>query len=445
MHGTWRGMDPSRLLARGWYRDAKGWWRATSLTVAWVLALVLVVVGVFSGMEEETESRVADMFTGDVRVTPSEPAAAQAAVFTEHGVQNVTRAIEAAGGTAHHYYESTYVLSRRGLENAYLEEQEGYQVETPGVETDPRESYKVGLLMGVDLDDDWSRGQLREHMQAGSFPQDGQETIQLMMSLAAYERFLDDDERANLTAWPPNDAEIKAIQFEITTARIDPRSPFKDIIRKNAVVVGLYETGIDAVDRIVVIAGIDDVRMLDRAEGSVNAIHVETDDPQAIRALAADSGWGTEDSGQFARRYVGQLMDVLQALTMTITILFFVLPAFLLWYGLSQQMDRNQREIAVCRAVGVPRRMLVLGTLRLGARVVGVGLAGAAVATLVLAIILSAVLPGWRGSPVPLGFYLPWWASALAAGIAIGSLAVAVAMTARNQARRNLATELRSP
>src|SRR5688572_7781859 len=77
-----RGMDRAGLvLARAWYDAWRGRWLASALALAAVLVLVLGTAGLLEGMERATEERVADFYTGELRVTPERAGAAPPGSF----------------------------------------------------------------------------------------------------------------------------------------------------------------------------------------------------------------------------------------------------------------------------------------------------------------------------------------------------------------------------
>lgn len=413
-----------------------------------VLSLVLGVVGLFEGLQEETEERIGDFFTGDLRVTAGRPGAAPSTVFPFTDEGDLVAAAEALGGDVVGHMESQFVLSRRSLLDAYLLEDEQYEVTLPGGDPETSDFYSVGVLVGVDTGDAEALRPLRPHLELGSFPRydPDDELVPLLMSQERLASFLSPQEKASLSGWPPAPSELAAFRFEITAARVDPDSPFKDIIRHPAVVTGLYATDLDALDSFVLVAPIQDVRALlgHDPDGPVyNALLVEGDRHQAAKGAAAQ-GWQSEGSGAFAERYAGELLSAVQWLSVLVAALFLGLPVFLLWHGLAQLLDKQRRQFAVCHAIGIPPGAITSALARLSVLVLAGALMVAAALALLLAAFAPAALGSWGASPLPLGFHLPWWAWVIAVGAAVLGTLFALAAVNRAHRRLVLSEELRA-
>ncbi|MGB1697339.1 MAG: FtsX-like permease family protein, partial [Thermoplasmatota archaeon] len=246
--------------------------------------------------------------------------------------------------------------------------------------------------------------------------------------------------------WPPSNAELRTIRFEITAARIDEDTNFDyDVIRYPAIPVGLYETYLDALDQFTLFAPIEEVRRLLGYDGDEIVGNVITSEDSAKAAQFAEKRkWTSEDSETFSKRFIGQMVEVVQSLSLLVTVLLFLVPVFLLWYGLTQQLDRQRRELAVCQALGLEERMLRFGLTRLVAKVL-----------LIAGLVLAAALGGylllfygfiqdWDGSPFPLDYLVPWWASVSVAVLIAAGVIGALFWTAKRQHRRDLVATLRA-
>jgi len=444
----------ARVLARAWYRAWRGWWWASGMALAAILVVVLGTAGLLEGMERATESRVADFYTGGVRVTPDEAGAAPAGRFafnTSADLEAARQALATAAGDGARVearLETTYILSRRGLVEAYLFEDEQFGVALPGVASE-RDAYSVGVLAGLPLDGAPVRDRIRPYLVAGAFPTaapNATAPIEVLMSVAQFQSMLDPAERAEVGD-RPSAGQLGALRLEITAARVDDSGPFKDIIRSPARVTGLFDSGIDALDRITLVAPIEDARRLlgaapDGPEANVLTVH--GGDAGAAAAHADNAGWVSEGPGDFTQRYLGQLVDVVRVLGITLSSLLLAFPLLMVWIGMSQQLDRSRRELAVCRAIGMGRATVRSALLRLSGRVALLALLPAAAVLGLAALWLPALLGPGVDFPFPLGFHVPGWALAVtAANLALaGTFAVAGALHRHRKA--DLASTLRS-
>ena len=434
------------MLARAWHRAGRRSWHATSAVLAAVLVAVLLVAGLFAGMEQETDRRVADFYTRDLRLTPEKPGAAPQAAWQGTAVADVLAAARSGGGQASLRMESQFILSRRSLVEAYLEEHGQYTV--GGVAGETRHGfYGVGVLVGAETSDPVAAAPLRSHLVVGRLPAAGSDRVELLMSVQQFRNYLSAQELGNLTQYPPAADELGGFRFEVTAARVSQSSAFKDIIRRPAQVVGLYETGLDALDGYTMATDIGSVRVLlgHAANATIaNAVTIAGGDPEAPAQAAQRRGWSAEAADGFSERYLGQLLAVLQALALVMAALFFALPLFLLWHGLQQILERQRREVAVCRAIGVGRRRIRHAFLLLVARVV---LTGVVAATLAVAA-LRFGLPGWLEEaeliPLPVTFLVPGMAVAAMLTVTLLSALLALGFALRAEAKDDLASILRA-
>lgn len=443
----------ARVLARAWYDAWRGWWWASALALTAVLVLVLGTAGLLEGMERETEQRVADFYTGDLRITPERAGAAPPGSFRF----NTSAELEAArarlqdaagdGARVEARLETTYILSRRGLVEAYLFEDDQFGVSLPGVSSE-RDAYSVGVLAGMPLADSLTRDRLRPYLLTGSFPDapaNDTAPVGVLMSFAQYASMLDEAERERVGAHPTA-GDLAALRLEVTAARVDDSGPFKDIIRYPARVTGLFDSGIDALDRITLVSSIEDARRLlgvPTDSGEANVFTVQGD-PGDVAAAAEDEGWVSEGPGTFTRRYLGQLVAVVRILGLTLSSLLLAFPFFMVWVGMSQQLDRSRRELAVCRAIGMGSATVRRALLRLTGRVAVL----AVVPTIAIIGLAAWLLPHVLGPgidfPFPLGFAVPLWAVAVACGTLVLAGAAALSGALRRHHREDLAGTLRA-
>lgn len=421
------------LLARSWQRAWRGWWWASTASLAGVLVLVLGTAGLLDGLRQETTATVADFYTGDLRVTAEGSGAAPDARFpfnTSADLSGAKAALERAAGsgaTAIPRLETTAILSRRTLLEAFLTEQDQYGVDVPGADAG-RDAYRVGLLNGLPMDDDAVGDLLRPYLVAGRMPAEAAAngTIEVLLSARQFRGLLDPQERAALHD-PPTEADLAGLRLEITAAHLVPGS--RDLLRARAVVVGLFDSGVETLDRATVVAPIQDVRRLVAADPdgpSANAFAVVGGDAGAAAAQAERDGWSSERPASFTHRYLGQLVDLLQGIALAVSALLLSVPFLLVWMGLSQQLDRSRRELAVGKAIGLPPSSVRTSLVILATRVVLVAAAVAAVATSVLALAMQAWGPQRGRFALPLGFHLPPWLALATAVLVLLAAAAAV-------------------
>ncbi len=449
------------LLTRGWIRGARAWWSATAMVAATVLVVALLVVGLFAGTHAETEDRVAAFFTGDLRVTPGNPGAAPQDTWGTPNatpLAQVTATLESAGGSATHAsprFETESVLSRRSLLEAYLFEDDQYPIGVPGSSLENKNFHALAVLSGIAINETQATRPVQQHLVAGTMPlpdsqrpdrDNPRRPVHLLMSLDRFRDFLSNDELANFNTWPPNQEQMMEIRFEITAARIDPTSEIRDVIRFPARVVGLFETDLEALDTFTLTTDIGDARRLHGYapnEPVANALRIDTPNPGAVADAATEQGWQTENAASFGKRYAGELFGLLESLSVFLSSLFFALPLFLLWQGIAQQLDKQRREVAVCRAIGIRRGTIATAILATAAIV----LAAAAILTAIFMGIALAILEpmaqGWAGSPLPLAFDVTGRAVATTALAVTLSTVAALLVTIRSHARQNLAQALR--
>jgi hypothetical protein len=400
-------------------------------------------------MHEETERRIGDFFTGDLRLTASRPSAAPARFIdlgTNRTWKGVVADLEDRGATTEGRVESNFILSRTSFLQSLLFNDQ-YSIAVGGEPAD--DAFTAGILLGIPpggLGED----HLRPYLVAGGFPNAAApgEPIQLLMSTESFRAALPQADRDAVDHGQASlPGKLGALRFEVTTGRVNPASSVKDLIRSPAVVVGLYASGLDVLDRVTLVAPLQDVQRLSGLApgGNDTNVVVAYGGGAAGAASGAEAaGLKTETPAGFAERYLGQFLAVLRALAVAGSVLMLAFPVFLLWYGIVLQTQRNQRELAVCRAIGMPRTMLQGALVRLAAGVLLRAVAATAVATVLLALLLRAVLPGASWLPVPMGFAVPLWAI-VAIGVALLLVAtLAVLGNLRRVARADLAGVLRA-
>lgn len=439
-------MNPAvKTLARGWRRGAMRWYVGTAAVLGLSITLLLVVSGLFAGMQQETQERVADFYTQDMRVTATGTSAIPPREFFDLNATRATLQEHSSGVSMH--FESQAILSRRAFLDAALGEEDQFQVGAGGREGDPDEVIALGALVGIEADSP-DRAKIQKHIVSGNLPSRGTGTgsMPIVMSLDRLDGFLTHAER-NAMSDPPSISQVRDISFELTAAKVITQPDgTRDVIRRSAHIVGLYDSGVDVLDSFTFLAPIEDVRQLNDYgidEPVANVAVLQGADGGA-RGAAEREGWTVQSPSVFTDRYLGQLIDVLQVLSLLISIFLFMLPAFLIVHGVGRQLETHNREIAVCHAIGVRPRTIRQALGQVVAQVTIVAIAVAGILTLVLGLALHAILPPRRDLPLPMDFHTTWLAVTLALGVTIMSVLVALWIAFRSQSRQELATTLRT-
>ncbi len=431
-----------RLLARGWWRGGRAWWLAAMGAMALALSAILVVQGTVAGITSATESRVADFYTGGLRATPGAPAAAPSVLFPDDATSFL-------GPEAVWRLEAPGLLGRTTLLETYLDPEASLNVTVPGGAPAGGSGRGLGVLVGISADDAVARSRVTPHLVAGALPDAaaGLDTeVQLILSLRTFSSYLTAGERAAFASWPPDADALRAIRFEVTAGHLSGSGASRDIVRAPARAVGLYDTGLAALDDATFLAPIEDVRRLtgnDPAGGAANVAVLPVASPEAVR-VARENGWGTESATGFAARSLGEWLPLVGALATALGAALFAWALFLLWHGVSQQLRAQEREVAVCRAIGVPARVLGGALLALSGAVVAGGLLGAALLGWVGAAWAPQALAGWRSLPMPVAFHLEASTLTAVVALALASTLLALVLAAGRQARRDLASTLRA-
>lgn len=422
----------ARTLARAWQRGDRAWWTATALATAGALTVLVLVVALFDGMEAETTERVADFYTHDARVTKHGAAVIPSGDFSAEERQ-------ALGASVGHL-ESQFVLSRRGFVEAAVFEEEGFDFEQTGTAGDARKDILLGVLVGVPFDEPAATARLERYRVAGDWPAHVEgEAIPLVMSVERLGALLTADEKANLSAWPPPIAEVQALRLEVTAAVLVEGGG--DVIRRPARVAALYETGLQELDSLTILAPVESVRVL-RGHGPDDAVWnvLLLDDAAAARA----AGWHVETPTDFTERFLGQLMDLVRGMGVTLASFLFVLPALLVGHGITRQLAAHARPLAVAHAIGVASATIRRAMVRVVTRATFLGFAVAAVVVAVAVAALHAWLPTLTATPLPMDVRVRPLTIALALAVVAASAALATALAMRGQRRLDLPTVLRA-
>lgn len=453
----------ARLLARGWLREGRRWNMGSAIVLASTLIAMVGTAGVLDGTRTETLDRVADFYTGDLRITPFRTGAIPGGFFYRNGTsatdgQDPVAVFAAAGVTVSPRIEAQFVMSRVGILSNAIDtfgNQGQFPIETPGQSgEDANRTLAVGGLIGLEEGDPAS-SRIKQHLVAGRMPQpttDG--TLEVVMSVRRLEGFLTPDEREGLSSPPPlatlchRDEIVKSTPCEITSGQTRRHAILRgDLVRKSVDIVGLFHTGVDALDQTTLVAPAGGVRELlgySAKERIDNVLIVTAGDPGRAKATADEEKWASEDVTSFAGAYVGQMIAVLGMVVLIVGALLFLLPTFLVSHGIARQLALQRRELAVCTAIGVPDKVLRRGVLLQVLRIGMIGAGIAAVVCLVFVLFLPPLLGATTVMPLPPGFELSLTTAVGATCVLLLSLAIGWWMGLRSRGRLPLTAQLRA-
>lgn len=426
-------MAATGLLARGWFRGRLGGWLGTAGVLAATLALLVLVSALFTGLQSETESRVADVFTGDLRVTPRSPGVFSGGLFED----GEAAAALIDGATPR--MEAQAILSRVSLPAVVG----GGEPPTVGREV------SLGVLIGVDFSNPLAAQGYEKRVVVGSLPDPwstSQTQIPVAISLRTLDSFLTDEERDGLSSWPPTIAEIRDMPLEVTAGVARDGDFSNDVYRRQARVVALFDTGVDTLDSFTMWTPIEASRFLlgHGADGTEANALIVVGDTQQAEQVAEEEGWATEGPASFTKRYLGQLLEALRTLSLISAAVLFTIPAFLVAHGVERVLEAQRKEVAVLRAMGVPGATIRRAMGRLVLWTVSIALTVAAMVVVLAGMGLHAILPAWKGAPVPLDVVFTWEAVTAGVGVALLSCLFAFWFAWRGQSKQSLPTELRA-
>lgn len=438
-------------MARAFQRDGRRWWAGTSAAVAVVATAILLVEGLFAGVEGALQERVEDVFTDDVRLTQRNDGVAPRDWWVDlDNASSVRAQAQAAAGPAARVQvqaESQYLLTRVSFLEAALNADEGLGV--TGLNYDGPATFSLGVLVGLDLDGA-PREQLRRYLVAGAIPSHADAasnpgTVDIVLSAPRFTGLLASDERDHFAGRLPTAQELRAYPFEITTAHVRPGGSIGDLVRLPARVVGLYETGVDAIDSLTAFVTIQDVRELagyppDGAVG--NVLRVSGGDKDAVSTWANKNGLYATNAEGFLDRYLGQLLLVLRLSALMTASAFTGVAVVLAWQGSSRQVVRHWREILTANAIGVPMKVLERVFLLVALRALAVALVATGLAVAVLGQVVPYLVEPLI--PLPIGFGWPGLPGVAVVAAVVVGVTWAAQRSVRAALRQPLAAGLRA-
>lgn len=393
------------------------------------------MAGVFAGVDRAIEERVEHLYTEDARITRDQVGLARPAWFVGDELNATRTELQRVGGVATARFEAQFILSRRSLVEAYLEENEQYEVGFPGGSDPARNQYAMGLLVGMDAGAPaWEA--MRGHLVGGRLPSPDATTMELVLGLDRLASMVPQEEREKMSAWPPATGDLSGLRFEITSGVVRSDTSYKDVIRRPARVVGVFDTGIELVDSFS--AWTHRVPAAELSGGDAHTANAWT-----VKGAVPRTVWAQEDAESFAATYVGAMLVVVRVLAQVAVGLLLAAPLFLVWNNVQQVLDRQRRELVVCRAIGI-RTPLPQALFVLAFRSTGVGLLLATLLMAILLLVLPGVLATWDALPVPASFALDLATAFLLLTLIGLGTALAVVSAWRAHIRMDAASVLRT-
>ncbi len=358
----------SRGLLRGHARQNLVLFSAFAVSFLGLLALAMIS----SGGEQALTEPLRDTITGDLRITEGGTEVTQGTLWPD--VRNVTDELDPPRGTVvAPRFESNYVTVR------------GSQVQ----------NWSAGLLLGMDGSLASERAGLEDHLVQGAIfegmdatdPETGEVYAPLVVGRHVAERlgatFTDDGS--------PTFNETLTLSSGRTPGE---RGGLRFPIAIDAVIVGVYETGLEPVDKFIAFAPIQWVRQVEgHAPGDpvANALVVHGEGTKPLANQADEQGLESTTPRDYALNYLGGMMVIVLALTTLQLVLYTGLLMIWLGYEVHRRIQGEREHIAALRAIGIP------GKLMRRAYVVSVlAIVGAAAAVA----LIGGLLLGWLAPPL---------------------------------------------
>lgn len=410
----------ARFLLRSQWHARRGRQLVVGASLATGLIAILAASMLLQGAEQAMVRPLHDVISGDVRVTQGSPDLAGGSPWPDaRPIQEAIRTIP--GAVAASRWEASQVTAR----------------------SDRIENWTGGLLIGIDPTLAAEQDPLRPYLAWGSTlptvstadPATHFVYVPLLVGESAARRL-------DLHPGPGGGANFSEV-LTITSGRFPVGS--SEPLASKAVVVGVFRSGLEALDRFAVFAPIEDVRFLvggQRGDSSANALVIHGASLAEIEALHIQ-GAIAEDAGGVARQVMGLVlvvMDIAAGLAMGVVALLLTL---LVAREVSLQVTRDAQTVAALRAIGVPLRSILLSYVGLAVATAAVAALFAAAVALMVAWFAPAVSVHTSGLALDIGWILPWQAVVAAVTSAVFVAALAAWAAAGRLARPTVADALR--
>lgn len=408
---------PARLLLRGQWRRRRGrqLWLGAALALG-LLAYFLVGMAL-AGAEESLVEPLRATVAGDVRVTQGTTDMAGGAPWSD--VRDELDLLRAPGVVAAPRMEASHVTVREGRED----------------------NWTAGLLLGIDPGIPAEQAGVAQRLVWGTvlptgsvLAPDGRALVPLVLGEPAARRL-------GVEGPGPDFAH----PLRISSGRFADGESLP--ITADAVVVGVYRSGLEPLDRFTAFAPIGEVRHLvggHPGDPSANAIVLHGPAADADAAARAAPSLKVQGVRDFARGYMGGLLAVLGLAGGLALALFTVVLGVWLLHEVATQLSRDAGVVAGLRAIGLPFRAIVAAYAGLAAGTVGAAALAAAAAALLVAAFAPSVAVETGGLLVTVAWRLRLvdllWSLLAATALA----AAATWLAARRLARLNVAEALRT-
>jgi len=412
-----------RLLVIAQWRARRRRQLVLALAFGTGLLVFLGLTAFLAGAQDSVEAPIRATTTGAMRVTDGNTEMAGGEAWPDARPAAAALA-DKSGGHVSLRWESSQLTVRR----------------------DDVEAWSGGVLLGIDPRDATEGRALAPYLAWGSTLEDdvvfhpgtGRALVPVLVGDKAAKRL-------NLTLGQDGAPDFDAVLL-LTSGRLREPGGLELPITKDAVVVGVFDTGLEPFDRFAAFVPLQAARELaghGPADPTANALVLRGGDAAAGAAWARGEGYRTEDAARFARGFMGGVVVVLDAAAKAAAVLLGLV--LLTWLGqeTAAAVRADLAVLASLRAVGLPLAS-VSGTYGVvaGASV----MAGATVAGLLAA--LLPLVPGVHleasGIDADIALAVPSWAWAALPVAVLAAAGLATAAAARRLARSSILDALRS-
>ncbi len=371
------------------------------------------------GAQEAIVRPVRDTLSGDVRVTQDSADFAGGTTWVDsRPIEERLHTIPGAVAAAR--WEASQVTAR----------------------SDRLENWTGGLLVGIDPSNAHEQEAIRSYLVWGDVLPIAS-TIDPATQLAYVPLLVGEEAAKRLDLHPGHGGGANFTELlRITSGRL-PDGPNSAPLNRPAVVVGVFRSGLEVLDRFAVFAPIDDVRFLvgyRPGDSSANAIVVHGATLEQVEALGLDVE--AQDADGVARQTIGLLLTIADSAALLAVMLCFGILALLLVREVVMQVTRDGPAVAALRAIGVPARTILASYAGLAAITVALAAVAAGLLATALALLGPPLPIRGNGLSVDIHWHLDWApvlgvivgavllaaVGAVAAGVRLGRLNVAEAL-----------------
>lgn len=375
-------MSAASLVARGQWRIQGRRQLALAASFAAGLLAFFLIAMLLQGAQDGAVRPLRDLLTADARITWGNSEVAGGMPIDDHReVASRLRTLE--GVVVAPRWEASQVTVRR---------------DEPG-------NWTGGLLVGLDPGITPEGEAIGPYLLWGSFlpttsladPATGRVYVPLVVGEAAARRL-------NLTRNDDGSPDFSQV-LVVTSGRFAHANDMRPL-SVEAVVVGIFATGIDSLDRFTAFVPIEEARRLvgDRpGDPTANAILVYGHGPRQVDALGIE-GAQAQDATSFANGVMGSFLLLLRVAGGLAVALVLVLLGVWLVHEVGTMVLRDRPVVAALRAIGIPFATILRGYVFLVAATIGAAWLAAALA----ALLVTALAPPLWFSAHSLHIHIPW-------------------------------------